>query len=125
MTITATLEMRFKPDLLDEAKAVLVRVLAETRAFEGNLGVDVLVDLEDAGHWVANEIWESVEHDDAYRAFRAGEGRITDLGPLLAAAPVLTRWARSTGSDLLPTPGSGSAFPGPTAARSRPGSRTS
>ncbi len=93
MTITATLQMRFKPDLLDEAKTVLARVLAETRAFDGNVGVDVLVDLEDAGHWVANEIWESVEHDDAYRAFRAGEGKITDLGPLLAAAPVLTRWA--------------------------------
>ncbi len=93
MTITATLEMRFKPDLLDEAKAVLARVLAETRAFDGNLGVDVHVDLEDAGHWVANEIWESVEHDDAYRTFRAGGGKITDLEPLLAAAPVLTRWA--------------------------------
>lgn len=93
MTIIATLELRFKPELLDEAKVVLTRVLAETRAFDGNLGVDVLVDLEDAGHWVANETWASVEHDDAYRAFRAGDGRIVDLGPLLSAAPVLTRWA--------------------------------
>lgn len=93
MTITATLELRLKPELLSEARVVLRRILEETRAFAGNLGVDVLADLEDEAHWIAYEWWESVEADDAYRAFRAGEGRITDLGPLLAAAPVLTRYA--------------------------------
>ncbi len=90
MAITATLELRFKPELLDDARTVLKRVLEETRAFDGNLGVDVLVDADDPSHWVAYETWESKEHDDAYRAFRAGPGAITDLGPLLADRPVLT-----------------------------------
>ncbi|MRJ75889.1 antibiotic biosynthesis monooxygenase [Aeromicrobium sp. SMF47] len=90
MAITATLELRFKPELLDEARTVLRRVLEETRAFDGNQGVDVLVDREDPAHWVAYERWESEEHDAAYREFRAGPGQVTDLGPLLAAAPVLT-----------------------------------
>ena len=90
MSITATLELRFKPELLDEARTVLSRVLAETRAFDGNEGVDVLVDRNDPAHWIAHETWASVEHDDAYRAFRAGEGAVTDMPPLLAVAPVLT-----------------------------------
>jgi quinol monooxygenase YgiN len=90
MMITATLELRLKPEMLEEARTVLARVLRETRAFDGNLGVDVLVDRDDPAHWIAYETWESAEHDAAYREFRAGPGQITDLGPLLAAAPVLT-----------------------------------
>lgn len=90
MTVTATLDLRFKPELLGDARIVVRRVLEETRAFDGNLGVDVLVDADDPAHWIAYETWESLEHDAAYREFRAGAGAITDLGPLLAAAPVLT-----------------------------------
>lgn len=90
MSITATLELRFKPDALDDARAVLARVLQETRAFDGNEGVDVLIDADDPAHWIAYERWASPEHDAAYRTFRAGPGAITDLGGLLAAAPVLT-----------------------------------
>lgn len=90
MAITATLDLRFRPEALDEARALMRRVLAETRAFDGNLAVEVLVDRDDPAHWVAHETWESAEHDAAYRTFRAGPGEITDLGPLLAARPVLT-----------------------------------
>lgn len=90
MAITATLELRLDPSKLDDARTVLGRVLAETRAFDGNLGVDVLVDANDPAHWIAYETWESIEHDRAYREFRAGTGAITDLGPLLAARPALT-----------------------------------
>ncbi len=93
MTIIATLDLRLKPELLDEARSVLGRALAETRAFDGNLGVDVLVDENDPAHWIAYETWESIEHDTAYRDFRAGAGAITALPPLLAGRPVLT-WFR-------------------------------
>ncbi|MET0468097.1 MAG: antibiotic biosynthesis monooxygenase [Aeromicrobium sp.] len=90
MTVTATLELRFKPELLDEARTLLRRVLEETRAFDGNEGVDVLVDVDDPAHWIAYERWASAEHDAAYRTFRAGPGEITEMGPLLADRPVLT-----------------------------------
>ena len=93
MTVAATLELNFKPDVLDEARVVLRRVLEQTRAFDGCLGVDVLIDVTDDTRWVAHESWQSAEHDAAYREFRAGEGKITDLGPLLVAAPVLTKYA--------------------------------
>lgn len=86
------LELKIKPDSVSAARDVMGRALQDTRAFDGNLRTDVLVDDADDGHWLIYEIWESVEHDEAYRKFRAGEGRLTELPPLLAAPPVKTRY---------------------------------
>jgi len=69
------------------------RALQETPSFDGNLGTDVLVDQDDEAHWLIYERWDTVEHDEAYRSFRAGEGRPTELPPLLAAPPVKTRYS--------------------------------
>jgi quinol monooxygenase YgiN len=92
MPITVLLELKFKTESLAEAREVFRRELVKTRAFDGNLVTDVLVDEDDESHWVIYESWESVEHDEAYRRFRAGEGKIADLPPLLAAPPVKTRY---------------------------------
>ncbi|HYY01850.1 MAG TPA: antibiotic biosynthesis monooxygenase [Mycobacterium sp.] len=92
MTVTVLLELRFKPEEVGAGRELMGRVLQDTRAFDGNLQTDVLVDADDEAHWVIYEVWDSVEHDDAYRAFRAGEGKITQLPPLLAAPPVKTRY---------------------------------
>ncbi len=95
MAVTVTLELRLKPDAVPAARQVLGRALQDTRAFAGNLGTDVLVDEDDQAHWLIYELWDTVEHDEAYRSFRAGEGRITELPPLLAAPPVKTRYETS------------------------------
>ncbi|MCV7089795.1 putative quinol monooxygenase [Mycobacterium interjectum] len=92
MPVTVTLELRLKPDAVQAAREVMARALKDTRAFAGNLGTDVLVDEDDEAHWLIYELWQSVEHDEAYRAFRAGEGKLTELPPLLAAPPVKTRY---------------------------------
>lgn len=92
MPVTVLLELKFKPESLAEATEVFRRELVKTRAFDGNLVTEVLVDEDDDAHWVIYESWESVAHDEAYRSFRAGEGKIADLPPLLAAPPVKTRY---------------------------------
>ncbi len=92
MPVTVLLELRVKPEAVADARDVLGRALRDTRAFAGNLRTDVLVDSDDEAHWVIYEIWDTVEHDEAYRRFRAGEGKITELPPLLAAPPVKTRY---------------------------------
>ncbi len=92
MAITALLELRVKPETLDQGvHAELHQILTDTRAFEGCLGVDVLIDTEDPTHFIAFERWESEEHDAAYRAWRAGDGQ-SNLASLLASPPVLTRF---------------------------------
>lgn len=93
MAITVVLELRFKQEAVSAGRDVMGRALQDTRAFEGNLGTDVLVDEDDEAHWLIYELWDTVEHDEAYRAFRAGEGRLTELPALLAATPVKTRYS--------------------------------
>lgn len=92
MPVTVILELRLKPEAVAAARDVMGRALRDTRAFAGNLGTDVLVDEDDEAHWLIHELWETVQHDDAYRAFRAGEGRLRELPPLLAAPPVKKRY---------------------------------
>ena len=93
MAVTVLLELRFKPDEVAAGRELMGRTLQVTRAFDGNLQTDVLVDEDDEAHWIIYEVWDSVEHDEAYRAFRAGEGKVTQLPPLLAAPPVKTRYS--------------------------------
>jgi quinol monooxygenase YgiN len=95
MPVTVLLELRFKPESVSEGTELFRRELVKTRAFDGNLVTDVLVDEDDETHWVIYESWESVEADEAYRSFRAGEGKITELPALLAAPAVKTRYTTS------------------------------
>ena len=90
MASTAILDLRFKPESLDEAHQVINRILTETRAFDGCLGVTVIEDASDPAHVVAIEEWESLEKDKAYREWRAGDGAATELAALLAGPPALT-----------------------------------
>jgi quinol monooxygenase YgiN len=92
MPVTVVLELKLKPESVPAARDVMHRALHDTRAFDGNLGVDVLVDEDDDAHWLIFERWDTVEHDEAYRSFRAGDGRLTELPALLAAPPVKTRY---------------------------------
>ena len=95
MAVTVILELKFKPESVAAGRDVMGRALQDTRAFDGNLRTDVLVDEDDDSHWLIYEIWDTVEHDEAYRSFRAGDGRITDLPPLLAEPPVKKRYITS------------------------------
>lgn len=79
------------------APAMLREILAQTRVFDGCLGVDVLIDTEDAAHVILLERWASAEADAVYRQWRAGAGA-TELGSLLASAPRISQF--ETASDI-------------------------
>jgi len=95
MPVTVLFELRIKPDAVPAARDLMHRTLEVTRAYDGNLGIEVLVDADDEAHWMMYQLWDTVEHDEAYRNFRAGEGKVTELPPLLAAPPVKTRYVTS------------------------------
>ena len=97
MAITALLDLQLKADALETANAVLHATLIDTRAFPGCLGVTVLVDAGDPAHVVVYETWESIEHDRAYRAWRATPEGTSGLGGILAAAPRLTLFTVAEG----------------------------
>lgn len=97
MAITAILELQLKADSLENADEVIRATLTDTRAFPGCLDVTVLVDSADPAHVVLFETWESIEHDRAYRAWRATPEGASDLGSIMAAAPKLTRFTVAEG----------------------------
>lgn len=74
MPVVAFLDVRFTAETATEALAVLDDVLVATRAFDGCLGVEVLVQADDPAHVVVVERWASMEADTAYRAWRRSEG---------------------------------------------------
>lgn len=90
MAIIAILDLQLKPESLESAPAVLHATLTDTRAFPGCLGLTVLNDSADPTHVVVYETWESLEHDRAYRTWRASAEGASELGSLLAAPPRLT-----------------------------------
>jgi heme oxygenase (mycobilin-producing) len=95
MTVHTLMDLRFRADAMDEATKMLHNILIDTRAFDGCLGVDALVDLDDPAHVVLFESWASPEHNAAYMAWRDGEGATPQLGAVLAGAPGATRCAKS------------------------------
>lgn len=91
MPLTAMLDVHFAADHLDDGPAMFTGILEQTRNFAGCLRVDLLADIADPAHYVAYELWESNEHDLAYRAWRQGEGA-TKLRDVLDRDTVLTKF---------------------------------
>jgi quinol monooxygenase YgiN len=87
MGIAAIVTLRFKPEFVAQAEDVVRGSLELARGFEGNLGIDVLVDQADDTRWLLVERWDSDEADAVYRAYRTEKGIRSEVGPLLAAAP--------------------------------------
>jgi quinol monooxygenase YgiN len=92
--VTALLDLRIKAESVAEAKGIIDGVFTDTRAFPGCLGVDVLVDVEDEAHFLLIEKWESLEHDRAYRAWRATEEGASALSTVVASR-TLTRFVEA------------------------------
>lgn len=97
MAITAILDLQLNPAALETASEVIHETLTATRAFPGCFHVAVLVDRDDPAHVVLYETWESVEHDRAYRAWRATPEGASRLGFILAAPPKLTLFTVAEG----------------------------
>jgi quinol monooxygenase YgiN len=92
MAITSIVTLRFKRESVAQAHEVVRSSLELARGFQGNLGVDVLVDQDDETRWLLVERWVSDEADSAYRAYRAEKGIRSELGPLLAGAPEVVKY---------------------------------
>ena len=97
MATIAILDLQLKADSLETAPKVIHATLTATRAFPGCLGVTVLVDSDDPAHVVLHETWESIEHDRAYRAWRATPEGASELGSVLAAAPKVSLFTVAEG----------------------------
>ncbi len=89
MSLHVTLELTAVDGRVDEMIAVLKKSLPDTRARKGCEFVTVHQDQANPNQVLLIERWATREDDDAYRAWRAGEGAIKEMAGLVAAAPVV------------------------------------
>jgi len=95
MTVHTLMDLRFHADEIEEAHKMLHEILVDTRAFDGCLGVDVLVDLDDPAHVVLFESWPP--RNTTQRTWR-GE---TEKAPRRSSAPC---WPARPARPGLPSP---------------------
>lgn len=89
MSFHVTLELTAADGKADELLAVFKRILPDTRARQGCEFVTVHRDQENPNQIVLIERWTTKEDDAAYREWRAGEGKVTDMAGLVGAPPVI------------------------------------
>jgi len=92
MTVVSLFHLDVLPDRVDDALAVLHRILRDTRQVDGCHEATVLRDDADPAHLVVLARWASAADHDAYLEWRSGDGAPTDLPPLLASAPTAPRF---------------------------------
>ena len=97
MATTAILDLQLKADSLETAHDVIRETLTATRAFPGCQGITVLVDSDDPAHVLIYETWESIEHDQAYRAWRTTPEGASKLGSILAGRPKVSQFTVAEG----------------------------
>ena len=89
MSILVLLEIEAKDGNADEMIDVLTRHLGDTRARPGCERVTVHRDQANPNVVLLVERWASREDDEAYRAWRAGDGAIPEMAPLVAGGRVI------------------------------------
>jgi quinol monooxygenase YgiN len=96
VTITSVLDIQLRPDAPADAETRVSSILSQTRARSGFLSAEVVRDLDDPRHLIVIEVWESLEADEAYRAWRATPEGKNELGELTGGQLELTRYEPTT-----------------------------
>ena len=89
------LEVQLRPDTREEADDVIRQTLAQTAAFAGNEGLEVLVDDADPNTVVVVETWATADDHAAYVAWRATPEGAAPLAAVLAGPPVTRTFGRT------------------------------
>lgn len=80
-------ELTVKPDKIDEFLEYTVSNLQLSRSYPGNIAFDILLNEAEPHRVIFYEIWESLEAQQAYMAWRVQAGDLTKLLSLLAGEP--------------------------------------
>ena len=90
MPVTVILELHMKSDTVDDVLTGLAADLPDTRAYKGNLSVDVLRDQADPCHITLIERWQERADQEAYIAWRTSTGSMEQTIAVSSAPPTIT-----------------------------------
>ena len=83
-------ELRIKPEKIEEFLNYTAENLKISRSYAGNIEFDILIDETRPNSVLFYEVWESVEAQQAYMAWRIQAGDLTTLISFLADEPKFT-----------------------------------
>lgn len=87
MAIVIDLHLKAKDrENYDALYKTLQAILPDTAAYEGAHLISCSAD-EEAMSFIVHEVWESLEHQQAYLGWRGERGDLDALGAMLGAAP--------------------------------------
>lgn len=85
MAVTVVLELHVKPDVVDDVISGLKADLPDTRAYDGNVKVDVVRNQDDPGHITLIERWNRRGDQERYIAWREETGVLERTAQLLVS----------------------------------------
>ena len=94
MAVLVLLEVKVKPESINDMKSLLKEVLPDTRAHDGCQGVTVYGNLDDSNNLVLVEHWDSRDHYGKYLAWRTERGDLERLVSMLAEEPSIRYFER-------------------------------
>ena len=87
MSVFVLLEGQVQPDKIEDMKASLVKILPDTRSYNGCQRIDVLFNTDDPGNLVMVEQWESRGHYEKYLQWRTETGVMAKMVSMLVGPP--------------------------------------
>lgn len=90
MPVMVILELHIKPEAVDDVVAGLAADLPDTRAYEGNLSVEVLRNQADSGHITLVERWQERANQEKYIAWRTETGSMERTVAASSSPPTIT-----------------------------------
>jgi quinol monooxygenase YgiN len=90
VTTPVIVEVKVKPELADEMKLLLKRILPDTKSFDGFISIDVCQNLDTIGEFVFYEQWKSRGHYEKYLAWRIETGVIEQMTAMSVEPPSIS-----------------------------------
>jgi quinol monooxygenase YgiN len=90
VAVMVTLELRLKPEKLDEFLGIMTGSLKDTRAYDGCQSVDTYVDTDVAGRVLLVEQWDTRGQQEKYIQWRTDSGMMEALADFVTAPPVIS-----------------------------------
>ena len=87
MSVMVIVEIHVKPDSLKDFHGFAKRILPDTSAFDGCLGLEKYSNQDDKENLVLVERWKSRGHFDRYLAWRMETGGLGQMLEMLAGTP--------------------------------------
>ena len=97
MGVTVLLEVKAKPGAIDQLISKFSEILPDTRLYDGNIGLELVQNQEDANILVAIEQWDTRAQYEKYLAWRQEAGTLAEIVELLDGPPNI-RYFNSTGA---------------------------